>query len=179
MSTGESDGPSRGWFVRLLLPPIAAVALYVLIDLIDKRASLLAAASPGVRRALFVSIAATSGALFGFAVTGVTILLSVGEGPRMAWLSRQSLFRQEARLLFTSAIAALALASVVFPVLIVVGSKDSFSLVWGLLAAATIASVLDRLARLVAFLDRLMRVALTDAAGAPQANPPFNEPLEN
>ena len=145
-----------------MLVPLLAVAGYALLDCLLGGDSLLASLDKGVRQALFISAAATTGALLGFAITGVTILMSVGRGPRMVWLTGEEMFRHGVQFVFHTAIVGLSISTLMFLVLIAVGSGDDFPLVWGLVAAAISALAIDRLWRLVTFLNKLMRIALRD-----------------
>jgi hypothetical protein len=164
---------------------MAAVAIgvalaYAIVDRLNDGASLIATVPYGTRESFFASLAATSGALLGFAITGLTILLTLGGGSRMKWLMRQERFRVEAPLLFTSAIATLGFATGVFLLLIVVATDEkSFWAPWGYLALVVAALVAERVARLVVFFHSLMRIALRDADEKEIANPPFEEPLDD
>jgi len=157
---------------------VIAAAAYIAIDKLHSRASLLATLDPGTRQALFVSLAATTGALLGFAITGVTILLTVGQGPRMTWLKGKAVFRREVRFVFFSAIVGLAAATFAFLTLIAVATATRFPLLWGIVAAAAAAVTVDRVARLIGFLNALMRVALADAESPTLPHPTFTEPME-
>jgi hypothetical protein len=160
--------------------PIAVVTVYGAIDCLHGGSSLIATVPGGTREAFFASLAATSGALLGFAITGLTILLTLGGDSRMKWLMKQKRFRVEARFLFTSAIAALGFATGVFLLLIIVATDEaSFWAPWGYLALATAALVAERVTRLVFFFHDLMGVALKDADKKPIANPAFEEPLDD
>ena len=161
-----------------MLVPALFAAAYAAADLIDDGNSLLATLRPGVRQALFVSAAATTGALLGFAITGVTILLTVGEGPRMSWLKSKAVFRRDVRFIFFSAIIGMALSTLAFLVLIAVATDDGFACAWGVVAAAAAALTVDRLWRLISFLSALMGVALRDADDPAIRNAPFKEPME-
>jgi hypothetical protein len=142
---------------------------------------LLAAVPAPTRQTFFASLAATTGALLGFAITGLTILLTLGGSPRMIWLRKQERFRTESRALFTTAIAALGFATAVFLLLIVVATdKDAFWHPWGYLCIATMALVAERLFSLVWFFHDLMGVALKDGEGEPLAmKKPLTEPLDD
>lgn len=164
--------------MRVILVPALVAAAYVVIDTIDSGDSLLATLDPGVRQALFVSAAATTGALLGFAITGVTIMLTVGQGPRMSWLKSKELFRRDVRFVFFSAIVGLAASTFAFLVLIAVATDGCFPIAWGVVAAAATALTVDRLWRLISFLNALMGVALRDADNPTLPNPPFSEPME-
>lgn len=137
-----------------------------------------ASVAEGPRQALFAAAAATTGALLGFAITGVTVLLTVGQGPRMAWLKSKELFRREVRFLFFSAIVGLAISTMAFLALIAIGTEKHLSLACALLATGATAIAIDRLWQLVVSLNRLMAVALKDADNKPLANPPFTEPTD-
>jgi hypothetical protein len=114
----------------------------------------------------------------GFAITGVTILLTVGEGPRMSWLKSKEVFRRDVRFIFFSAIVGMAVATLAFLVLIAVATDDGFAFAWGVVAAAAAALTVDRLWRLISFLSALMGVALRDADDPAIRNAPFTEPME-
>jgi len=159
--------------IRLVAVPIAAGLIYAV------GGSPLARVDGDTREALFSAIGTTAGSLLGFAIAGVTILLSVGQGPRMKWLKSKKSFRREVRFLFFSAIAGLALSSVVFFTLIAVGTGPRFQTGLGVVAAAAAALALDRLWRLTRFLNGLMRVALKDADNATLPNPPFTGPTDD
>jgi hypothetical protein len=164
---------------------MAAVAIvvgvgYAVIDLIDDGPSLVATVPAGTREAFFASLAATSGALLGFAITGLTILLTLGGGSRLKWLMRQERFKKEAPTLFTTAIGVLGIATGVFLLLIVVATdKHSFWEPWGYLALVMAALVAERVGRLVRFFHSLMQIAFEDADEKPLANPGFKEPLDD
>jgi hypothetical protein len=156
-----------------MLVPLIAAGCYALLDCWHDGVSLLASLDRGVRQALFISAGAATGALLGFAITGVTILMALGRGPRMTWLTEQDEFRYGVPFVFHSAIVGLSISTLAFLTLIAVGSEDSFSLVWGMVAAAVAALSIDRLWRLVSLLNKLTRVALQDSDDdAPLDGPP-------
>ncbi len=153
---------------------------YGVIDFIDDGPTLVATVPPGTREAFFASLAATSGALLGFAITGLTILLTLGGGARLKWLMRQDRFKTEAPMLFTTAIGVLGVATGIFLLLIVVATeKNSFWEPWGYLALIMAALVAERVGRLVRFFHRLMLIAFRDADEKPLANPAFKESLDD
>jgi hypothetical protein len=153
---------------------------YAVIDFIDAGPSLVAGVPAGTREAFFASLAATSGALLGFAITGLTILLTLGGGARLKWLMRQERFKTDAPMLFTTAIGVLGVATGVFLLLIVVATdKDSFWDPWGYLALIMAALVAERVGRLIRFFHRLMLIAFRDADETPLPNPAFKEPLDD
>jgi len=164
--------------LRVVIVPALAAVAYVVVDKLDSGNSLLGALDAGARRALFASAAATTGALLGFPITGVTILLTVGQGPRMMWLRGKALFRRDVRFVFFSAIVGLATSTFAFLMLIAVATERHFPLSWGLVAAAATALTMDRLWRLISFLDALMRVALVDAEKPTLQHPAFDEPMQ-
>jgi hypothetical protein len=147
----------------LVLVPLLAAGVYALLDCVHDGDSLLGSLDKGVRQALFISAAATTGALLGFAITGVTILMAVGRGPRMVWLTGEAVFRHGVQFVFHTAIVGLSVSTLTFLTLIAVGSNDGFPLGWGMVAAAASALAIDRLWRLVSFLNKLMPIALKDA----------------
>lgn len=128
----------------------------------------------GTRESLFVSLSATAGALLGFAITGLTVLLTLGSGPRMDWLKSKPNFREEVRRLFITAIASLGVATVVFLFLLIVATdKGGLWVGWGCLTAALVALIVERVWRLVAFFNKLMPLALKDSEGKRLPNPPM------
>lgn len=154
--------------------------VYAVIDFLDDGPTLVATVPAGTREAFFASLAATSGALLGFAITGLTILLTLGGGARLKWLMRQDRFKAEAPMLFTTAIGVLGVATGIFLLLIVVATeKNSFWAPWGYLALITAALVAERVGRLVRFFHHLMDIAFRDADEEPLANPGFKEPLDD
>lgn len=165
---------------RVVAVPALVLIVYGVLECLHGD-PLLAAVPAGTRQTFFASLAATTGALLGFAITGLTILLTLGGGERMAWLLKQEAFRTESRALFTTAIAALGFATAVFLLLIVVATdKGSFWHPWGYLAVAAMALVTERLFRLVRFFHDLMGVALKDGEGESLAmKRPFTEPLDD
>lgn len=152
--------------------PIIAVAAYALLDCWHDGKTLLASLDKDVRQALFISAGAATGALLGFAITGVTILMALGRGPRMEWLTEQPEFRYDVPFVFYSAIVGLSVATLAFLTLIAVGSDDGFPLAWALVATAASALAIDRLWRLVSLLNKLTRIALQDA----EDDTPFDGP---
>lgn len=153
---------------------------YGIIDRLNDGPSLIATVPAGTREAFFASLAATSGALLGFAITGLTILLTLGGGSRLKWLMQQERFRNEAPMLFTTSIGVLGVATGVFLLLIVVATDESsFWEPWGYLALVIAALVAERVARLVRFFHSLMQIAFRDADEKPLANPGFKEPLDD
>lgn len=165
---------------RVVAAPALALIIYGVLEGVHGD-PLLAAVPAGTRQTFFASLAATTGALLGFAITGLTILLALGGGDRMTWLLKQPAFRMQSRALFTTAIAALGFATAVFLLLIVVATdKDAFWHPWGYLCVVTMALVMERLFRLVWFFHDLLGVALQDGEGQPVAmKRPFQEPLDD
>jgi hypothetical protein len=160
--------------------PVLVGFVYWLLNVVTSGSILLATVPAGTRESFFVSLSATAGALLGFAITGLTILLSLGGGPRMDWLKANPIFRLEARRLFITAIAGLGLATVVFLLLVVVAtSETSFPTLWGCIATATIALVVERIWRLVDFFNRLMKIALKDVDSGRLPNPPMKGPVDD
>jgi len=162
---------------------VLAGSTYFVVCLVEKGDSLLQLADKGTRSALYISLAASSGAMFGFAVTAVTILLTLGGGRRIDWLYSTRQFAYTRIILFGS-IRALALSTVVFTALIVVDTHKHGSYVLEAIAAGVVALVLLRLTSVVKLLGDLLEVALQDrrekAKGAPTVkNPAFTEPLDD
>ncbi|HXR30917.1 MAG TPA: hypothetical protein VN752_07235 [Solirubrobacterales bacterium] len=165
---------------RLLAGPVAAGLLYLGIDKVRDGPVLLATVPAETRESFFVSLSATSGALLGFAIAGLTILLTLGGGPRMDWLREDPGFRAKVRTLFITAIASLGLSTVAFLFLLVVATDmDCFPVGWGCLTAALVTLIIERLWRLVSFFNHVMPIALKDADKKPLPNPPMTGPADD
>jgi hypothetical protein len=164
----------------LLAGPVAVGLLYLVVDKVANGPVLLATVPAETRESFFVSLSATSGALLGFAIAGLTILLSLGGGPRMNWLRADPSFRVKVRSLFITAIASLGVATVVFLFLLVVATdKHGFPVVWGCVTAALVTLIVERLWRLVAFFNHVMPIALKDADAKRLPNPPMTGPVDD
>lgn len=149
-------------------------AAYLLAEVLIDGPILLATVPADTRESLFVSLSATAGALLGFAITGLTVLLTLGGGPRMDWLKSNPSFRDEVRRLFITAIASLGIATVAFLFLLIVGTgKHGMWVGWGALSAALVALIVERVWRLVAFFNKLMPLALKDTESKRLPNPPM------
>lgn len=154
----------------------AVAALYLVADWRHDGASLLATVSDGARSALYASLAATSGALLGFTITAITVLLALGGGRRVDWLYADKRF-EYVRTVFLGAIHALAVATIYFSILIVWDARDD-PITWlqvGAVAVATL--VVLRTYRVVHLLGDLLAIAISDRRDQdkPPANPPFTQ----
>jgi hypothetical protein len=159
---------------------VAVGLLYLAVDKVVDGPVLFAKVPAETRESFFVSLSATSGALLGFAIAGLTILLTLGSGPRMDWLRSKPTFRTEVRALFMTAIGSLGVATVAFLFLIVVATdKHNFPVIWGCLTAALITLIVERLWRLIRFFNKVMPLALKDADKKPLPNPPMTGPVDD
>ncbi len=164
----------------LLAAPVAVGLLYLAIDKIADGPVLFAKVPAETRESFFVSLSATSGALLGFAIAGLTILLTLGNGPRMDWLRSKPEFRTEVRALFMTAIGSLGVATIVFLFLIVVATdKHDFPVTWGCITAALTTLIVERVWRLIGFFNRVLPIALKDADKKPLPNPPMTGPVDD
>lgn len=175
----SAGNPSLG---RELAGALLVSGLFLLVDrvhLLEGR-SLLAHVSSGARSALYISIAASSAALLGFAITATSILLVLGAGARVSWLREQPEF-QQTRGVFMYAIYALALATVIFTALIAIDTGQVGAWFLEAPAAGLLAFVITRLAWVLWLLDQLLRISLADRGHSqiPGAPLPFQEPLDD
>jgi hypothetical protein len=176
-STRSTDTGDR---LALVAAPAAIGLVYLAIDKIANGPVLFAEVPAETRESFFVSLSATSGALLGFAIAGLTILLTLGSGPRMDWLRSKPSFRIEVRALFMTAIGSLGVATIAFLFLIVVATdKHSFPAVWGCVTAALITLVVERVWRLIGFFNKVMPIALKDVDKKPLPNPPMTGPVDD
>jgi hypothetical protein len=167
-------------WARVLAAPVAAGLIYLAVDKVASGPVLLETVPAATRESFFVSLSATSGALLGFAIAGLTILLSLGGGPRMNWLRSDPSFRVKVRSLFITAIASLGVATVAFLFLLVVATEeDCFPVIWGCATAALITLIIERLWRLIAFFNHVMPIALKDADSKRLPNPPMKGPVDD
>ncbi len=129
---------------------------------------------------LYASLAATSGALLGFAITGVTVLLAIGTGRRLEWLYEQEEFLY-VRTIFLGAIRGLAVGTIWFSVLIVADRQRAGKGVLEAIGTYVLILVLLRLWTLVRLLGDLLVVSLRDRqdSGQAEVNPGFPEPLDD
>lgn len=120
---------------------------------------------PPTRISLYTSLAATSGVLLGFALTAVTVLLALGPGRGLDLLRSQPEFSYTRKVLM-GAIYYFAYATIIATALILVDEKHSPVLWLESLAVFVYTMAALRLWSLVWLLDRLLRLAVSDARPA-------------
>jgi hypothetical protein len=132
-------------------------------------------ADSGTRQALYISLAASSGALLGFAITAVSILVTLGDGPRITWLRQQDAFAQT-RVVFMTAIRGLGIATLLYTALILLDDgNDVAAWLQGLIVAVFVLVVV-RLGWLVWLLNQLVSLATEDRKVSRDHIVPFSEP---
>lgn len=159
-------------WLKVLIAPLLGASVYLACDLISSKQILLGSVPGGTREAMFVAMSGTSGALVGFAVAGITIIVTLVGGPRLAWLNNDPNYKEDVQFLFTSATAGLSICTIIFLALILGGtSKDGIGIGWAMLAAAAFSLAVDRMFRLVRYLHDLMPVAMEDQQGSASVTP--------
>jgi hypothetical protein len=149
----------------------AGLAYFLACRLADSRI-LLEGVSSSTRSALYISLTTTCGALLGFSITAVTVLLALGGGRRIDWLYKDERFVY-ARIIFLGSIHVLALATLFFSVLIVIDTACYGKAIVESLATAVAALVILRVARVVRLLADLLHIAIRDRSDPSPPNPPF------
>lgn len=175
-SFGLEGSPS--WARQYAAAALVGLA-YLGVDCLHKGASLLAAIGKPDRSQFYISLAASSAALLGFAITAASILTALGSGPRISWLREQEEFKQT-RVVLIGSMHALALSTVVFTVMIIADTGASGCSYREAFAVAVATVVVTRLGWVLWLLNELLRLSLEDekeAGGDP--NPPMVEPLHD
>lgn len=143
---------------------------------------LLETTSASTRSALYISLATTSGALLGFAITAVTVVLTIGGGRRIDWLYADRRFAY-VRKVFLGAIHALGIATLYFSTLIVIDTHTHGQPVLEAVSATILVLVLLRVFHIIRLLDGLLDIAIQDqqdkASGTPPSNPRFTSPVDD
>lgn len=111
---------------------------YLLVTVLCEGPVLLGRLSADVRRDLFGSLAATSGALLGFIVTALSILVALPRGAAVERLRKFDAWRLLTRALLTA--AALLLATLVLSTLALAIDDDARGNQWLEIALATLTS---------------------------------------
>jgi hypothetical protein len=160
-----------------------ASAAYAAVEWRHKGHSLLATIDEQTRSALYISLAATAGALLGFAITAITILLTLGGGRRIEWLYRNETF-DYVRKIFFGAIHALAFTTIYFSAMIVADTAEEPKPPFETAAVFFLVLALLRVYRVVRLLSDLLELAIKDqrdqqSGAAQRINPPFREPLDD
>jgi hypothetical protein len=140
---------------------LIAAGAYLLIDWQHHGDTLLAVTEKGTREALYISLAATCGALLGFAITAITILLTLGGGRRIEWLYEQPRF-EYSRVILLGSIHALAFATVVYTALIISDTGNQGQPFLEALAVFTAVLTVFRLHAVIKLLGDLLEIVLKD-----------------
>jgi hypothetical protein len=164
-----------GW--HYLWAAVAAGA-YFSASRIAGSSKLLCGVDGGTRSSLYISLATTTGALLGFAITGITILLTLGSGRRVDWLFASDDFAY-VRTIFLGAIRSLALATILFSVLIVIDAQTHGHTWAEAIAVGFVVLVILRGYRVVKLLGDLLDIAIKDRKDAGSANPSFTQPVDD
>lgn len=153
-------------------------ASYFFVDRLHPHGTLLATADKGTRSALYISLATTSGALLGFAITAVVILLTIGGGRRMDWLYSDNRFGY-ARTILLGAIHALGAATLYYSALIVVDTANASHRLLEAVGALFLVLVVFRVLAVVRLMGDLLHIAILDRqdVGKGEPNPSFVEPV--
>jgi hypothetical protein len=142
-----------------------ATGAYLLTESLADDYLLLGSLGASTRTALYVSLATTSGALFGFAITAITVILSVGSGRAIDFLRSLDEYSYVRKVLM-GAITSLAIATIVFTAMIVLDPGKHGRLLLQALVVGILAWVICRVAGVVWLLNRLLRLTLrTDEKG--------------
>jgi hypothetical protein len=120
----------------------------------------------GRRGDIYGSMVGVHTTMLGFALAALTIVLGYAELPRLQML-RQSPWYKEMYRVFTSAIRALTVASVL-SVIALVGDRNAHpvNLLTALVAGSTV-TALARLVRLLAVMERIVEIVIRNPARAP------------
>lgn len=140
---------------------LAVAAAYIGYWYLDDGDTLLGTVGEDTRSDLYISLAASAAALLGFVIAAASILAALGSGRRVRWLRRQPDF-QKTRSLLMGAMHALAVATVLFTVLIVTDTAKDGCVWWEAAGAAVLTLVLVRLVWLFWLLDKLLHLSMQD-----------------
>jgi hypothetical protein len=154
----------------------AGLAYFLACRIADHRV-LLEGVDRSTRSALYISLTTTCGALLGFSITAVTVLLALGGGRRIDWLYKDKRFAY-ARTIFLGAIYMLASATLFFSVLIVADAACFGKAILESLGTVAASLVILRVARVVRLLADLLHIAITDRSDPSPPNPPFTRSVD-
>jgi hypothetical protein len=165
------------------LQHVLAVVLtgaYVAADRITHGDSLFSSVAGSTRSAIYVSAAASSGALLGFTITMVTVLITLSGGERMTSLMKRPAFGY-VRPVTMGAVHILAVATVVFSVLIVLDTSAQGRPVMAYVATYFAVMAIARVWAVIRLMGRLLKISLSDKADfaadsrSRKGPPPFTE----
>jgi hypothetical protein len=164
--------------VRQFISAALVAGAYVGVDRLHKGDSLLASVPDNDRSEFYISIAASSAALLGFAITAASILSALGSGPRITWLRQQDEFKQT-RVVLIGAMRALGISTVLFSALILTDTDADGRVYLEVAASAVVAVVVTRIVWVLWLLNELLALAVVDDESIPLPNPPFKEPMDD
>jgi hypothetical protein len=125
----------------------------------------LAGLGPGVRNSFYLSLAATSGVLLGFAITTVAIFFSLGSSKGLDLIRGQAAYGY-IRTVLMGAIRALALSTVVMTALILLDTHIDPRKLLEVIAIGVATLALLRTWALLWLLNRLLRLVLPTTTGS-------------
>jgi hypothetical protein len=163
---------------RHYLVAVPAGVAYFVVCRVASDPILLEKTDSPTRSALYISLTTTCGALLGFSITAVTVLLALGGGRRIDWLYKDQRFGY-ARTIFLGAIYVLACATLFYSVLIVTDTASSGKAILESLGAFVAALVVLRVGRVVRLLGDLLQIAVADRSHPVPPNPPFTHPVDD
>lgn len=117
------------------------------------------------RTVFYETLAGISGALLGFAIAAVAILLGLGSGPRVEFV-RKSRWAPQIAKTFTGTIRALALTTLVMVLALLLDAGDIPSSAWELLVVGAVALGTIRTVRATWLLNNLVDLAYQDSTPA-------------
>lgn len=118
------------------------------------------------RSNVYLSLAGTSGVLLGFAITAVTIFLSLGRGRGLDLLRTQQDFPYVRRVLM-GAIYAFGVSTLWMTAMLVVDAGEQPRQLLEAIAAGVVTLAFLRTSALLWLLNRLLRLAIADAQSLP------------
>jgi hypothetical protein len=161
-----SNHPTLDWAFGLALTAV----YWFLPELLDSTRSLSALDQP-TRQVLYQTLAGISGALLGFVIAAVSILLALGRGPRMRFVL-ESPWAPLIPATFFAAVRELALATVIFVLGIVYDTTPQPPWMWQVLAVFAAILVTLRMARTAWLLRQLVSLTYQDSGKQAGPSPP-------
>lgn len=150
------------WSGKLWLDWVIALSCLVAYWLIPRLANVtdpLSAMRSPDRQVLYQTLAGISGALLGFAIAAIAILLTLGRGRRIAFL-RESRWVLQITGTFKGGIRSLALATVILVLAMVFDGTSQTA--WNLAVVFAMGFAVSRFSRMTWLLHRLVDLAYKD-----------------
>jgi len=138
------------------------LAAYALVTTLSRN-DLLGELDEGTRENVYLSLAGTAGVLLGFAITGVTIFLSLGSGRGLDLLRGQTDDFPYIRKVLMGSIYAFALAAVWMTAMLVLDTASEPEMSLEIVASGVLALTFFRTWALLWLLNSLLRLAVKDA----------------